>query len=190
VHRDLKPSNLLVDENWNVKVADFGLSRDVYEREYYKSDKKTELPVKWMAPESLDKGAYNAKTDVWSFGVTFWELMTRGVVPYPGVNNWEVMAFLMTGQRLPQPDCCPEVIYHIMERCWSFDSKERPTFGELVEEIKACITQLQEAHKQRQVSLEVNYVNYAPRSYYNQRDNNAIIDNDRDNQMPSTSSRV
>lgn len=80
VHRDLAARNCMLDENRHVKVADFGLSRDVYEQEYYKSAKDTELPVKWMAPESLEKGSYSSKSDVWSYGVTVWELMTRFVV--------------------------------------------------------------------------------------------------------------
>lgn len=165
VHRDLAARNCMLDEKLHVKVADFGLSRDVYEKEYYRSVKKIVLPVKWMAPESLEKNIYNAKTDVWAFGVTFWELMTRGVTPYPGVNNSEVIAFLMSGHRLSKPDCCPDLIHRIMERCWSFDAKERPSFDELLEEMKSCITQLHDAEKKRQVSLQMKH---EPRSYYNQ----------------------
>lgn len=58
-------------------MADFGLSRDVYEQEYYKSDKNMALPIKWMAPESLENGSYSVKSDVWSYGITLWELLTR-----------------------------------------------------------------------------------------------------------------
>ena len=90
VHRDLAARNCMLDSDLTAKVADFGLSRDIYEREYYSSDnKKCKLPVKWMAPESLEKGTYNTKTDVWSYGVVVWELLTRGVTPYPDVDNWE-----------------------------------------------------------------------------------------------------
>ncbi|XP_056000781.1 plexin A3-like isoform X2 [Ostrea edulis] len=86
VHRDLACRNCMLNEEYRAIVADFGLSRDIYERDYYSSDnKKSKLPVKWMAPESLEKGTYSSKSDVWSFGVVLWELMTRGVNPYPEV---------------------------------------------------------------------------------------------------------
>ncbi len=74
VHRDLAARNCMLDDDLTVKVADFGLSRDVYERDYYSTDnKKAKLPVKWMPPESLEKGTYNTKTDVWDYGVLIWE---------------------------------------------------------------------------------------------------------------------
>ncbi|XP_076468403.1 hepatocyte growth factor receptor-like [Babylonia areolata] len=83
VHRDLAARNCMLDEEFRVRVADFGLARDIYEKEYYSSEnKKAKLPVKWMALESLEKGTYSSKTDVWSYGVVLWELLTRGVTPY------------------------------------------------------------------------------------------------------------
>lgn len=161
VHRDLAARNCMLDEDNTVKVADFGLSRDIYERDYYSSDnKKTKLPVKWMAPESLEKGTYSTKTDVWSYGVVLWELMTRGVTPYPDVDNWDILHYLKLGRRMPQPSYCPVLLYEIMLQCWSEEPKQRPSFAELEEEVMGVITKLQQKSKQRKVGLDVTYVNY------------------------------
>ncbi|KAL1436600.1 hypothetical protein MTO96_049503 [Rhipicephalus appendiculatus] len=125
VHRDLAARNCMLSEDFIVRVADFGLSRDVYEKDYYSGDnKKTKLPVKWMAPESLEKGIYNHKTDVWSYGVLLWELITRGVTPYPEVDNWDIVDFLKQGRRMKQPSFCPDELYAIMLKCWQDDPKK------------------------------------------------------------------
>src|SRR5882757_6980147 len=87
VHRDLALRNCMLDKDLVVKVADFGLTRDIYTEGFYKSNAKdVALPAKWMAPESLDRLIFDVKTDVWSYGVVLWELLTRGINPYPGVN--------------------------------------------------------------------------------------------------------
>jgi serine/threonine protein kinase len=126
----------MLDDEMHVKVADFGLSRDIYERDYYSCDnRRNKLPVKWMALESLEKGIYNSRTDVWSFGIVLWELMTRGVCPYPDVDNWDIIKFLKHGRRLPQPPYCPEALYDVMQRCWLVDAWKRPTFDRLVSQI-------------------------------------------------------
>jgi hypothetical protein len=146
VHRDLAARNCMLDDNLTVKVADFGLSRDIYERDYYSSDnKKAKLPVKWMAIESLEKSVYSTKTDVWSYGVLLWELMTRGVVPYPDVDNFDLFSYLKEGRRMLRPRFCPVNLYRIMQACWNANPDERPTFDELVVSVSNVITQLQEA---------------------------------------------
>ncbi|KAF8783541.1 Tyrosine-protein kinase transforming protein SEA like protein [Argiope bruennichi] len=161
VHRDLAARNCMLDENLVAKVADFGLSRDIYERDYYSSDnKKTKLPVKWMAPESLEKGTYSTKTDVWSYGVVLWELMTRGVSPYPDVDNWDIIHYLKSGRRMPQPSYCPDLLYDVMLSCWEEEPKNRPTFIQLEEHVRNVITTLQRNVHQRTVGLNVTYVNY------------------------------
>lgn len=132
VHRDLAARNCMLDAGFRVLVADFGLSRDMYETSYYSTrNKGTELPVKWMAIESLSNGIFNEKTDVWSFGVTLWELMTRGVRPYAVVDNWDMERYLKSGRRLPQPLYCPTQLYKIMRLCWSINPDDRPLFSNI-----------------------------------------------------------
>ncbi|XP_071961209.1 hepatocyte growth factor receptor-like [Antedon mediterranea] len=140
VHRDLAARNCMLDETLTVKVADFGLSRDIYERDYYSAkDKNAKLPVRWMALECLERNIYNTKTDVWSFGVVLWELLTRGITPYPAVDNWDIGRFLAQGRRLPQPQFCPDEVYHVMQQCWGFSPQGRPNFEELSKKLSIIL---------------------------------------------------
>ncbi|KAG9509328.1 Hepatocyte growth factor receptor [Fragariocoptes setiger] len=160
VHRDLAARNCMLNSDLVVKVADFGLSRDIYERDYYSSDnKKTKLPVKWMAIESLEKGVYNTKTDVWSFGVLLWELMTRGVTPYPDVDNWDIFNYLKQGRRMMRPSYCPELLYQIMLQCWAESPRYRPQFFQLVDSVSDVIVQLQRNTGQMNVGFDTIYYN-------------------------------
>ncbi|KAL4226642.1 hypothetical protein ACF0H5_014623 [Mactra antiquata] len=162
VHRDLACRNCMLNEEFRVKVADFGLSRDIYEKDYYASEsKKTMLPVKWMAIECLEKGKYSSKSDVWSFGIVLWELMTRGVNPYPEVDNWDIVRYLKQGRRMPQPQYCPDALYTIMRKCWHPNSKQRPEFSQLAHEIKDMINMLEQAMKQgdHTADIQSTYVN-------------------------------
>jgi len=125
-----------------------------------------------MSPESLEKNVYNSKTDVWSYGVTLWELMTRGVQPYPNVQNWEVLQYIKYGNRLPQIEHCPPDMYEIMLSCWDSQPASRPTFGELIKEIHAMVRRLESENNDLYAcprDLEVNYINMNPPiGYYNQ----------------------
>ncbi|XP_053377597.1 hepatocyte growth factor receptor-like isoform X2 [Mercenaria mercenaria] len=150
IHRDLAARNCMIDDNMRVKVADFGLTRDVYEKEYYSScDKKAQLPVKWMSPESLEFGLFTHKSDVWSFGVVLWELLTRGVNPYPTVDNWDILRYLKEGRKLNKPDFCPNEMYRIMQQCWNWDPEERPLFGDLTIKIPELLRKLERASEKR-----------------------------------------
>nr|XP_054922639.1 hepatocyte growth factor receptor-like [Dermacentor andersoni] len=160
VHRDLAARNCMLSEDFIVRVADFGLSRDVYEKDYYSGDnKKTKLPVKWMAPESLEKGIYGHKTDVWSYGVLLWELITRGVTPYSDVDNWDIVDFLKQGRRMKQPSFCPDELYDIMLQCWQEDPKKRPSFAKLATEIPNLVIRLEKKKRNKRLGLNVTYIN-------------------------------
>ncbi|GFO33323.1 hepatocyte growth factor receptor [Plakobranchus ocellatus] len=130
VHRDLAARNCMLDNLQRVKVADFGLCRDIYEKGYYTSDNRKKLPIRWMAIESIEHGAYSTKSDVWSFGVVLWEMSCRGVTPYPGVDGWDVINYLRR-RRLPPPLFCPNQLYNIMLLCWNKDPDSRPEFQTL-----------------------------------------------------------
>ncbi|CAH3147638.1 unnamed protein product, partial [Porites evermanni] len=103
VHRDLAARNVLVGHDNRVKVSDFGLMRQIYE-DVKESEKPKKLPVKWMAPESLYRGTFTIKSDVWSYGVLLWEMATLGGVPYPTLTNTELYRLLNSGYRMEKPD--------------------------------------------------------------------------------------
>ncbi|XP_029399186.1 macrophage-stimulating protein receptor isoform X3 [Mus pahari] len=161
VHRDLAARNCMLDESFTVKVADFGLARGVLDKEYYsvRQHRHARLPVKWMALESLQTYRFTTKSDVWSFGVLLWELLTRGAPPYPHIDPFDLSHFLAQGRRLPQPEYCPDSLYHVMLRCWEADPAARPTFRALVLEVKQVVASLLGDHY---VQLTAAYVNVGP----------------------------
>ncbi|XP_057185524.1 hepatocyte growth factor receptor isoform X2 [Triplophysa rosa] len=158
VHRDLAARNCMLDESYTVKVADFGLARDVYDKEYYSVHNKhgVKLPVKWMALESLQTHKFTTKSDVWSFGVLLWELMTRGAPPYSDVNSFDITVFLLQGRRLLQPEFCPDALYNVMIECWHPKPERRPTFSELVSRIAGIFSSFSGEHY---ILLNTTYVN-------------------------------
>ncbi|KAM6937599.1 hepatocyte growth factor receptor [Xenentodon cancila] len=165
VHRDLAARNCMLDESYTVKVADFGLARDVYDKEYYSVHNKSgvKLPVKWMALESLQTHKFTTKSDVWSFGVLLWELMTRGAPPYSDVNSFDITVFLLQGRRLLQPEFCPDALYTVMIECWHPKPERRPSFSELVSSISAIFSSFSGEHY---VLLNTTYVNIDKLSPY------------------------
>ncbi|XP_030077832.1 receptor tyrosine-protein kinase erbB-2 [Microcaecilia unicolor] len=134
VHRDLAARNVLVKSPNHVKITDFGLARllDIDETEYHADGGK--VPIKWMALESILHRRFTHQSDVWSYGVTVWELMTFGAKPYDGIPARDIPELLEKGERLPQPPICTIDVYMIMVKCWMIDSECRPKFCELVTE--------------------------------------------------------
>ena len=136
VHRDLAARNCLLDHNLHVKIADFGLSRDVYTNDYYRPEpRKRAIPVKWMAPECLLGDEQSSKSDVWSFGVVLWEIFSRGLRPYACIDNEDILSHLSKGKRLPQPHYCHIYIYDLMHWCWSWSKKDRPDFTMILRDL-------------------------------------------------------
>ncbi|XP_048366539.1 epidermal growth factor receptor isoform X2 [Sphaerodactylus townsendi] len=134
VHRDLAARNVLVKTPQHVKITDFGLARllGAEEKEYHAEGGK--VPIKWMALESILHRIYTHQSDVWSYGVTVWELMTFGSKPYDGIPASEISSVLEKGERLPQPPICTIDVYMIMVKCWMIDAESRPKFRELMAE--------------------------------------------------------
>lgn len=134
VHRDLAARNCMVGENNVVKIGDFGLTRDVYANDYYRRDTQgVRLPVRWMPPESLNDNMYTSASDVWSYGVVVWEIVTFSAYPYQGLSNNEVIDKVKIGYVMSRPDHCPDLLFNLMTRCWRFHAAERPTFIEIIE---------------------------------------------------------
>ncbi|XP_061683292.1 tyrosine-protein kinase receptor UFO [Syngnathoides biaculeatus] len=142
IHRDLAARNCMLNENMNVCVADFGLSKKIYNGDYYRQGRISKMPVKWIAIESLADRVYTTKSDVWSFGVTMWEIATRGQTPYPGVENSEIYDYLRQGNRLKQPPDCLDNIYALMFSCWLLSPKDRPSFESLRCELEKALNDL------------------------------------------------
>ncbi|XP_043985332.1 insulin receptor b [Gambusia affinis] len=136
VHRDLAARNCMVAEDFTVKIGDFGMTRDIYETDYYRKGGKGLLPVRWMAPESLKDGVFTAHSDCWSFGVVLWEISTLAEQPYQGLSNEQVLKFVMDGGFLDRPDNCPERMHSLMQMCWQYNPKMRPTFLEIIEMLR------------------------------------------------------
>uniref|UniRef100_A0A8C5WIJ4 Tyrosine-protein kinase Mer n=1 Tax=Leptobrachium leishanense TaxID=445787 RepID=A0A8C5WIJ4_9ANUR len=128
LHRDLAARNCMLRDDMTVCVADFGLSKKIYSGDYYRQGRISKMPVKWIAVESLADRIYTVKSDVWAFGVTMWEIATRGMTPYPGVQNHEIYDYLLLGHRLKQPTDCLDELYELMYLCWRADPVDRPTF--------------------------------------------------------------
>ncbi|XP_020847901.1 fibroblast growth factor receptor 3 isoform X10 [Phascolarctos cinereus] len=140
IHRDLAARNVLVTEDSVMKIADFGLARDVHNIDYYKKTTNGRLPVKWMAPEALFDRVYTHQSDVWSFGVLLWEIFTLGGSPYPGIPVEELFKLLKEGHRMDKPANCTHDLYMIMRECWHAVPSQRPTFKQLVEDLDRVLT--------------------------------------------------
>ncbi|XP_052759122.1 focal adhesion kinase 1 isoform X2 [Galleria mellonella] len=132
VHRDIAARNVLVSTPTCVKLADFGLSKMVDDKSYYKAS-RGKLPIKWMAPESINFRRFTSASDVWMFGVCMWEILMLGVKPFIGVKNNDVIGKLENGERLALPAGCPPRLYSVMSRCWAYEPSQRPTAHHLKE---------------------------------------------------------
>lgn len=131
VHRDLAARNCMVSEELTVKIGDFGMTRDVYETDYYRKGSKGLLPVRWMAPESLKDGVFTSNSDVWSYGVVLWEMATLASQPYQGLSNDQVLRYVIDGGIMERPENCPDKLYNLMQKCWHHRPSDRPTFIQL-----------------------------------------------------------
>eukprot|EP00731_Ephydatia_muelleri_P031834 Em0023g341a len=138
IHRDLAAKNILVGEHNICKVADFGLAR-VIKEEIYEAHTGAKFPIKWTAPEAAMFNRFTIKSDVWSFGVVLYEIITYGRFPYPTMASSEVLDKIQQGYRMPCPDNCPKKYHDIMLDCWLEDPASHPTFETLqwqLEEIR------------------------------------------------------
>lgn len=131
VHRDLAARNILVGDNIECKIADFGLARFISETEY-EARAGAKFPIKWTAPEAANFSKFTIKSDVWSFGIVLYEIITKGGTPYPDMSNQDVLDQIEKGYRMKQPPNCEDKYYTIMKECWRKDPQTRPTFEHLL----------------------------------------------------------
>ncbi|XP_072561892.1 protein tyrosine kinase 2aa isoform X11 [Paramormyrops kingsleyae] len=153
VHRDIAARNVLVYSTDCVKLGDFGLSRYMEDSSYYKAS-KGKLPIKWMAPESINFRRFTSASDVWMFGVCMWEILMYGVKPFQGVKNNDVIGRIENGERLAMPPNCPPTLYSLMTKCWAYDPSKRPRFSELKTQLCTILAE-EKAQQEERIRMEM-----------------------------------
>nr|CAB3510236.1 unnamed protein product [Spodoptera littoralis] len=134
VHRDLAARNILLASRHQAKISDFGLSRALStDSSYYKASRGGKWPIKWYAPESYNYGTFSHASDVWSYGITLWEMFSYGKQPYGDMRGIEAIQIVESGKRLERPKDCPDEIYQVMLDCWAYNPDVRPSFSQLVD---------------------------------------------------------
>uniref|UniRef100_A0A0N4ZIK1 receptor protein-tyrosine kinase n=1 Tax=Parastrongyloides trichosuri TaxID=131310 RepID=A0A0N4ZIK1_PARTI len=140
VHRDIAARNCLITSklpaNRIAKIADFGLARDVYNGDYYRVSGDDFLPLRWLAPEAAKDGYFSNKSDLWSFGILLWEILTLGQTPYGKRKNYEVISYVNSGGLPDKPEYCPDEIYDIVKECLIFNVSERPSFSMILPKLE------------------------------------------------------
>ena len=131
IHCDLKAENILVGEYNTIKIANFHLARHLNGNKYCTIEGSTRLAIRWTAPEGITSNRLSIKSDVWSFGILLWELVTKGSLPYPDMTNGQLCIAVIEGYRMPEPKDCPEPLYEIMLDCWKLNDDERPNFNNI-----------------------------------------------------------
>ena len=130
IHRDIAARNVLCAANNEVKLSDFGLSRNIVETDYYRKKSDDRVPVKWMAPESINDRIYTNLSDVWSFGVLIWEITSLAQSPYAEYSAVEAIAAVTAGYRMKKPELCGQRLYdELVMQCWQYKAEQRPTFA-------------------------------------------------------------
>uniref|UniRef100_A0A4W6BXY9 Tyrosine-protein kinase n=1 Tax=Lates calcarifer TaxID=8187 RepID=A0A4W6BXY9_LATCA len=142
IHRDLAARNCLVAENNVVKISDFGMSRQQDDGVYSAEGGLRQIPVKWTAPEALNYGRYTTESDVWSFGVLLWETFSMGMTPYTSMTNQQTRDEVERGYRMLAPHGCPVEISRIMNNCWQYDARNRPSFKKIRAELSAIYNKI------------------------------------------------
>ncbi|CAG7728418.1 unnamed protein product [Allacma fusca] len=142
-HGDLAARNILLTHHLVAKVGDFGLAKDLKDYALYVQGMNCPLPLKWMSLESLRDLEFSIQSDVWSFGITMWEIFSLGSKPYPGVEwNFQAWKRLQDGERMDRPSHATQSIHDILLKCWETLPQDRPTFSELKQMFKCELDEL------------------------------------------------
>ena len=145
IHRDLAARNVLVGINYTVKIADFGMSQNLYSAHYCRVGGCSVLPIRWMAYECYF-GKFSVKTDVWAFGITLWEIfMLCQHLPFKDFNNQQMIEDATKGasRKIPdQPENCPDDIYCIIKSCLRHEPSERADFSVLCDQLNDYYTNI------------------------------------------------
>ncbi|GAU90906.1 hypothetical protein RvY_03260-2 [Ramazzottius varieornatus] len=166
IHRDLAARNLLVTDSDHVKIGDFGLARYLDEDSNYVMLNPGKLPLKWMAIESIVNLAFSPASDVWSFGVVLFEIITMGGTPYPTINNNDLLSQLRKGSRMGCPQNCSQELYDVMMSCWREEPLERPSFAVLETDLCKLLDESAGAEKYLKFDSDKDYYQIDPNKYH------------------------
>uniref|UniRef100_A0A0K0D2L1 Protein kinase domain-containing protein n=2 Tax=Angiostrongylus cantonensis TaxID=6313 RepID=A0A0K0D2L1_ANGCA len=135
IHRDIAARNCLLGPKYEIKIADFGMSDD---KVIVHDDTLEKVPVKWLAPETLQDKIYSLKTDVWSYGVLVWEIYADGQEPYPGLTRLQTRAkIVVQNYRMEMPKETPKSVAEVVYSCWEKDPARRPEMSQIHRTLKA-----------------------------------------------------
>lgn len=135
IHKDLALRNCIIGYDGVVKIAHFGLGPLIYPEAYYRAN-DSDLPIRWMPPETITSANFTTSSDIWAYGVLLWELFTYGDLPFRDKSDEEVITYIVKDLgKLSKPTKCPNSVYVLMQRCWDLDSYARPSFIAIHEEI-------------------------------------------------------
>ncbi|XP_069466935.1 tyrosine-protein kinase STYK1-like [Ambystoma mexicanum] len=137
IHGYVAACNVLVDQDMNIRLSGLGLAAEVFKLGALSYGKDAEVPIKWRSPERILKRIITTKSDVWSFGVFLYEVVTLGSPPYPDLLPPEVLPQLRAGYRMQKPEQCSKHLFEIMSRCWQWRSLKRPSFATLIDELES-----------------------------------------------------
>lgn len=144
VHKDVAARNCYLSPGLSVKLSDPALSKDLFPNDYHCLGDNENRPVKWMAVETIGQGSeMTTAGDVWAWGVTMWEVLTRAQQPFPDVDPFEMETYLMEGFRLHQPVNCPDQLYTVIVSCWAHSPHHRASVSTLYTHLNEFNTQLQ-----------------------------------------------
>ncbi|XP_065209433.1 plexin-A4-like [Planococcus citri] len=143
IHRDLAARNILIFDEYVLKIADFGLAKDIRNSDYYKQKSKGRFPVKWIAPETITHRRHSTKSDVWSYGILLWEIVTFGEVPYAAYDDaGKLLKDIRSGYRLKKPEGCSMDTYCLMVKCWNHLPENRPDFTRIIHDLEAILKKM------------------------------------------------
>ena len=135
IHKDLAARNCIIGYDGVVKIAHFGLGPLIYPEAYYRAN-ESDLPIRWMPPETITSANFTTSSDIWAYGVLLWELFTYGELPFANKCNEAVITYVVKELgKLSKPSKCPKNVYSLMQKCWDADSQARPMFDVIHEQI-------------------------------------------------------